>query len=95
MSAGPVGFPVGIKTASVLLGEEPTDIVISTYLDAVVLMVSQLGSVGTVVQARQDATFEGKTTYSTTVLIGKRDEPLLTVAARQLVELAHSKGISK
>jgi len=44
---------------------------------------------------RQDATLEGKTTYSTTVLIGKRDEPLLTVAARQLVELAHSKGISK
>jgi hypothetical protein len=44
---------------------------------------------------RQDSTFEGKTTFSTSVLVGKRDEPLLTIAARQLVELAHSKGISK
>jgi hypothetical protein len=38
---------------------------------------------------------EGKTTFSTSVLVGKRDEPLLTIAARQLVELAHSKGSSK
>lgn len=44
---------------------------------------------------RQDSTFEGKTTFSTSVLVGKRDKPLLTIAARQLVELAHSKGISK
>lgn len=44
---------------------------------------------------RQDSTFEGKTTFGTSVLVGKRDEPLLTIAARQLVELAHSKGISK
>lgn len=43
---------------------------------------------------RQDSTFEGKTTFSTSVLVGKRDEPLLTIAARQLVELAHSKGIT-
>lgn len=52
MSDAPAGFPVSIKSAAVLLGEEPTDIIISTYLNAVVLMVSQLGSVGTVVQAR-------------------------------------------
>jgi hypothetical protein len=26
------------------------------------------------------------------VLLGRRDEPLLGVAARQLVELAHAKG---
>lgn len=44
---------------------------------------------------RQDSTFEGKTTFSTSVLIGKRDEPLLTVAARQLVDLASSKGNTK
>jgi hypothetical protein len=29
------------------------------------------------------------------VLVGKRDEPLLTVAARQLVEHANSKGMTK
>ncbi|WIA35126.1 hypothetical protein OEZ86_003607 [Tetradesmus obliquus] len=50
---------------------------------------------GTIIQAKQDATFEGKTTFSTSVLVGKRDEPLLTVAARQLVEHANSKGSTK
>lgn len=45
-----------------------------------------------VLHRRQDSTFEGKTTFSTSVLVGKRDEPLLTIAARQLVEFAHSKG---
>lgn len=44
---------------------------------------------------RQDSTFEGKTTFSTSTLVGKRDEPLLTIAARQLVEHAHSKGFTK
>jgi hypothetical protein len=33
--------------------------------------------------------------FSTSVLLGRRDEPLLTIAARQLVELAHSRGCSK
>jgi hypothetical protein len=41
---------------------------------------------------RPDASAEGRTTYSTTVLLGKRDEPLLTLAARQLVEASVEAG---
>lgn len=34
----------------------------------------------------------GAVTYSTSVLLGRRDEPLLALAARQLVELASAAG---
>eukprot|EP00882_Tetradesmus_deserticola_P008435 GHRQ01008894.1.p4 GENE.GHRQ01008894.1~~GHRQ01008894.1.p4 ORF type:complete len:129 (+),score=33.35 GHRQ01008894.1:176-562(+) len=91
----PAGFPVAVRTASVEIDGLATDIISNTYLDAVVLIASQLGTMGTIIQAKQDATFEGKSTFSTSVLVGKRDEPLLTVAARQLVEHANSRGITK
>jgi Proteasome assembly chaperone 3 len=37
---------------------------------------------------RQDSTLEGRSTFSISVLVGRRDEPLLLIAARQLVEIA-------
>ncbi|KAF8056346.1 psmg3 [Scenedesmus sp. PABB004] len=93
-TAVPAGFPVAVRSACVAIDGAPTDIIVSTYNDATVLMASQLGTLGTVIQAKQDSTLEGKTTFSTAVLLGKRDEPLLTIVARQLVELAHGKGIN-
>lgn len=94
-SSIPAGFPVAVKSVSVDIDGVTTDVISNTYLDAVVLIASQLGTMGTIIQAKQDATFEGKTTFSTSVLVGKRDEPLLTVAARQLVEHANSRGSTK
>jgi hypothetical protein len=44
---------------------------------------------------RPDASDEGRTTYSTAVLLGRRDEPLLALAARQLVEAAAEAGSTK
>lgn len=52
MDLQPAGFPVGIQGASVSLCSEPTDLIVSTYNDAAVLMASQLGTVGTVVIAK-------------------------------------------
>lgn len=46
------GFPVGVKSARVDIAGQPTDIICSVYVDAVMLMISQLGTVGTVIQAR-------------------------------------------
>lgn len=48
----PPGFPVGVKAAAVSLGGQPADLICSTYHDAAVLMVNQLGTVGTVLLAK-------------------------------------------
>ncbi|GBF98097.1 hypothetical protein Rsub_10843 [Raphidocelis subcapitata] len=91
----PQGFPVAVKVARVDVGGEPTDIIASKYEDGLLLVVSQIGAFGTVLRARPDASAEGRTTYSTSVLLGRRDEPLLTLAARQLVEAAVEGGYTR
>jgi hypothetical protein len=52
MQVQPHGFPVSIKAAAVSLGGQPADLICSTYHDAAVLMVNQLGTVGTVLLAK-------------------------------------------
>jgi hypothetical protein len=41
---------------------------------------------------RQDVSLEGKSTYSTAVLMGKRDEPLIHLVARQAIEQLSQAG---
>ncbi|KIZ07523.1 hypothetical protein MNEG_0436 [Monoraphidium neglectum] len=107
-SVQPPGFPVSVNVARFDVDGAPTDVVVSKYEDCVMLVASQIGAFGTILSAscpallrittwlnlggRPDASAEGRTTYSTTVLLGKRDEPLLTLAARQLVEASVEAG---
>lgn len=51
MEVQPPGFPVSIRCASAKLCSEPTDIISNVYNDVIVLIVSQLGSLGTVLLA--------------------------------------------
>lgn len=92
----PQGFPVKSRMFSRQIKGQPTDFVFSAYMDRIVLMVSQVGAVGTVVATTSDAAFEAQApTFSTTVVCGKRDEPLMQLAARQIVEQAGSRGCTK
>ncbi|XP_052140520.1 uncharacterized protein LOC127760319 isoform X1 [Oryza glaberrima] len=61
-----------------------TDIVISKYEGSFMVMVTQIGCMGTILAARKDESVFSDPTYN--VLFGKRDEPLLLACARQLIE---------
>ncbi|GIL75283.1 hypothetical protein Vretimale_7977 [Volvox reticuliferus] len=91
-------FPVRNRIYARLINGMTTNFVWNLYLDHLLLIITQIGTVGTVVSARKDATFDGRTTFSTSVVVGKRDEPTLELAARQLVEalgeLGHSKPVT-
>ena len=50
---------------------------------------------GTVISATRDATFDGATTFSASVLMGRRDEPLLPLCARRIIDAASVKGFTK
>lgn len=80
--SSPLGFPVRTKIFSRSIGNHPTDFSYSMYSDQTLLFITQLGTAGTILQATQDAAFDGSTTYSTAVLLGRRDEPLLQLCAR-------------
>mmetsp|Transcript_14549 Transcript_14549/g.31680 ORF Transcript_14549/g.31680 Transcript_14549/m.31680 type:complete len:143 (+) Transcript_14549:43-471(+) len=89
------GFPVRTKVYQQILHGVPTNFSFSLYMDQMVIFASQLGTAGTVISATQDAAFDGSTTFTTTILLGKRDEPLLSLCARRIVELASAAGYRK
>lgn len=94
-SASPAGFPVRTKLFTRDIDGVTTTFSYSMYMDQTLMFVTQTGTAGTIISATQDAAFDGTTTYSTTVVLGKRDEPLLQLCARQIVELAGAAGYKK
>ncbi|QDZ17599.1 proteasome assembly chaperone [Chloropicon primus] len=60
----------------------PTDFAIMEF-DQIMVVATQMGKLGTLLQARQDSLTQ---TYSVEVLLGRRNDPLLEVLARQLIE---------
>lgn len=70
-----------------------TDFLFSAYIDQILIFITQLGAAGTIMTTTSDAAFEAQSpTYTTTVLSGKRDEPLLQLGARRIVENAANVG---
>jgi proteasome assembly chaperone 3 len=88
-------FPVATKLFAKQLDGHHTDFSYSLYADRALLIITQLGSAGTIIEAKSDGGMDGKSTYSTNVLLGKRDEPALTLCARRIVEQAAVAGFSK
>ncbi|KAK1298624.1 hypothetical protein QJS10_CPB14g00123 [Acorus calamus] len=88
-------FPVQHKHLSLDVKGNKTDIVICSYQDHFMVMVTQIGSMGTILRARKDEGVSIDPTYSVSVLFGKRDEPMLVACARQLIEHISNNGSSK
>ncbi|ETL98004.1 hypothetical protein L917_04840 [Phytophthora nicotianae] len=63
-----------------------TDIAVSIFVDRVFIAVTQLGTFGTLVEAHQKDSISGKFQPDIHVRLGRRDDPLLLVYARQFLE---------
>ncbi|KAF9625361.1 hypothetical protein IFM89_022143 [Coptis chinensis] len=50
------------------------------------VMASQIGSMGTILHARKEEGMSIDPTYSVSVILGKRDEPMLMACGRQLIQ---------
>jgi hypothetical protein len=81
----------------------PTDFVLSVYADRALLIVTQLGGLGTILSCSSDQALPGAgdndgdwrgdgRTYSVAVVMGKRDEPLLPLCGRQVAAAAAAAG---
>ncbi|GFR47526.1 hypothetical protein Agub_g9244 [Astrephomene gubernaculifera] len=89
------GFPVRNRIFARLIDGVVTNFVWNLYLDHLLLVITQIGTVGTVIAARRDASFEGRSTYSTSVVVGRREDPGVELAARQLVQALGEMGCSR
>ncbi|XP_020108783.1 uncharacterized protein LOC109724379 isoform X3 [Ananas comosus] len=82
----PTQFPVTEKSISLDIKGTKTDIIISKYTDSFLVMVTQIGSMGTILHARKEEGVSLDPTFNVSVIFGKRDEPLLVACARQMIE---------
>ncbi|OMO69637.1 Proteasome assembly chaperone 3 [Corchorus olitorius] len=58
------------------------------------VMATQIGTMGTILHARKEEGVSTEPTFSVSVILGKRDEPILLATARQLIEHISSSGSS-
>jgi len=56
------------------------------YSDRVFVIISQIEKFGTIMKAWAEPKSEGGSIYQVSTLMGKRDDPLLQIYARQIIE---------
>ncbi|XP_047072807.1 proteasome assembly chaperone 3-like [Lolium rigidum] len=88
-------FPVQHRSLSLDIKGNKTDIVITKYEDNYLVIVTQIGCMGTILTAKKDESVFSDPTYNVSVLFGKRDEPLLLACARQLIEHISNSGSAR
>uniref|UniRef100_K3YK48 Uncharacterized protein n=1 Tax=Setaria italica TaxID=4555 RepID=K3YK48_SETIT len=88
-------FPVQHRSLSLDVKGNKTDIVISKYEDTFLVIVTQIGCMGTILAAKKDESVFSDPTYNVNVLFGKRDEPLLLACAHQLIEHISGSGSAR
>ncbi|CAM8888236.1 hypothetical protein QQ045_026426 [Rhodiola kirilowii] len=88
-------FPVKQKTVCLNLKGYKTDLIISSYDDHFLVIATQLGTMGTILHARKEEGVSTEPTFHVSIMFGKRDEPMLSACARQLIEHISSRGSSK
>nr|ACG40760.1 hypothetical protein [Zea mays] len=88
-------FPVQHRSLSLDIKGNKTDIVINKYEDTFLVIVTQIGCMGTILAAKKDESVFSNPTYNVSVLFGKRDEPLLLACARQLIEHISGSGSAR
>uniref|UniRef100_A0A803MJ88 Proteasome assembly chaperone 3 n=1 Tax=Chenopodium quinoa TaxID=63459 RepID=A0A803MJ88_CHEQI len=74
MDTSPAGFPVPHKKLTTDIKKIKTDLVICRYEDHFLVIVTQLGSMGTLLQARKEEGVSVQPTFNVSVIFGKRDE---------------------
>ncbi|CAN6268256.1 unnamed protein product [Urochloa humidicola] len=67
-------FPFEHRSFSLDIKGNKTDIVISKYEDTFLVIVTQIGCMGTILAAKKDESVFSDPTYNVSVLFGKRDE---------------------
>ncbi|VFQ91894.1 unnamed protein product [Cuscuta campestris] len=88
-------FPVPHKQFSLDIQGNKTDFIICSYDDHFLVIVTQIGSMGTILHARKEEGMTTEPNFSVSVILGKRDEQMLVACARQIIEHISSAGSSR
>ncbi|GMH43866.1 hypothetical protein BSKO_11800 [Bryopsis sp. KO-2023] len=95
MEAASTRFPVRTRAFQISVEDVPTEFLLNGYSNRILVVATQTGTFGTVLQAKAEPSFDGETTFSVSTLMGKRDEEELTICARRIIESAAQQGCNK
>eukprot|EP01031_Cornospumella_fuschlensis_P031592 gene31593-38180_t len=79
------GFPSETKFSVEVQGIT-TEVVCSVFSSNIFILVTQINKVGSVLKAWTEPKFDGGLRYMVENMLGRRDDPLLVLYARQLIE---------
>ncbi|KAJ4908371.1 Proteasome assembly chaperone 3 [Raphanus sativus] len=79
-------FPVRHRKVLLEIKGNKTEIVICSYEDHILVIATQIGAMGTILNARKEEGMSVEPTFSVSVIFGKRDEPMLIATARRLID---------
>jgi len=79
---------------ALISGSVQTDVIFAAHSDCHVVTISQMETLGTIISAEVIEGPDGRRTYEVNTLMGKRDDQLLNVYARQLIERMSQGGVS-
>lgn len=63
-----------------------TEIRCISFSNRISVFITQMNKIGTLIDAWSENKSDGGKIYQTSILLGRRDDPLLTIYARQLIE---------
>ena len=75
-----------------------TEVLVSDYSNRLMVVVTQIGKLGTIYHAADPGpggVFEGDIPPEVRTLIGRYDDATFEAAARRLVQIVQSRGVSK
>ena len=91
-AAAAAALPAPSSAFTASISGRDTDFLITCYTDRVMVVATQLGTLGTVLHAEKETVLGGGSTYRVDTLLGRRDEPLAELCARQLAERLSDAG---
>ncbi|CAK4089902.1 unnamed protein product [Aphanomyces euteiches] len=69
-----------------VINDIETTLIVSEFSDRIFIAVTQLGTFGTIIEATSKENLNGNPHIDISVRLGKRDDPLLLIYARQFLE---------
>jgi proteasome assembly chaperone 3 len=93
--AASAALPLKTENFEADIAGRRTGFVVIGFVNRIMIVVTQLGTLGSVLHAEKETVLGGGSTYRVDTLVGRRDEPLAELCARQLAERLDAAGCDR
>lgn len=88
-------LPCRSESFSAEVGGHAADFLLTAYADRLLVVCTQLGTLGSILAAQRETVLGGGATYQVDTLLGPREQPLAELCTRQLAERLAAAGCAQ